>query len=235
MQKEKLLGDYSKLISDTTLLTVLTQIQKEYATKPILPNKEDVFKAFKSCPYNNLKVVILGQDPYPQRGYATGLAFANPSGTKDVSPSLDKIIGLIMKDFPDYESFCDLPFGDPYEEVFDITLNKWAEQGVLLLNSSLTVEESRVGSHSNIWYSFMKELLGNLSEINSGIIYLLFGSDAKVLGTFINKHSNYVFGYDHPAYYARVNKGFECDGFIKANQILKQNNNLKINWNGENV
>lgn len=231
MQKEKLLGSYHKLISNTTLIPILNQLQIEYSSKSILPEKSNVFNAFQQCPYDNLKVVILGQDPYPQKGYATGLAFANPQGTKDISPNLDKIISLLMRDFPNYESFCDLPFGDPYESEFDITLDKWSKQGVLLLNSALTVEESKVGSHSNLWYPFMKELLTNMSEINSGIIYLLFGSNAKVLGTFINRHSNYVFEYNHPAYYVRINKEFECDGFIKANQILKSNHNLKINWN----
>lgn len=234
MQKETLLGEYSKLVSDTTLLSTLMLLQKEYQSNSVFPEKENVFKAFKSCPYKDLKVVILGQDPYPQKGYATGLAFANPDNGLVMSPSLQLIYERLVKDYP-YDDYGELPFDIDYGFGFDRTLESWAKQGVLLLNSSLTVIENKIGSHSNIWYPFIKELLTNLSEINCGIIYLLFGNEAKVFKSFINTNSNYVLEYYHPAYFARNNKEFECDGFIKTNQILKQNNNLKINWNGENV
>lgn len=234
MQKETLLGEYSKLISDTTLLSTLILLQKEYQSNSVFPEKENVFKAFKSCPYKDLKVVILGQDPYPQKGYATGLAFANPDNGLVMSTSLQLIYERLFKDYP-YDDYGELPFDICYGFGFDRTLESWAKQGVLLLNSSLTVIENKIGSHSNIWYPFIKELLTNLSEINCGIIYLLFGNEAKVFKSFINTNSNYVLEYYHPAYFARNNKEFECDGFIKTNQILKQNNNLKINWNGENV
>ena len=234
MQKETLLGEYSKLISDTTLLSTLMLLQKEYQSNSVFPEKENVFKAFKSCPYKDLKVVILGQDPYPQKGCATGLAFANPDNGLVMSPSLQLIYERLVKDYP-YDDYGELPFDIAYGFGFDRTLESWAKQGVLLLNSSLTVIENKIGSHSNIWYPFIKELLTNLSEINCGIIYLLFGNEAKVFKSFINTNSNYVLEYYPPAYFARNNKEFECDGFIKTNQILKQNNNLKINWNGENV
>lgn len=231
MQKEILLGHYHNLVSDDTLKNTLSILQKEYSTKTVFPLKENVFKAFKSCKYKDLRVVIIGQDPYPQQGYATGLAFANFEDGRVMSPSLQLIYERLVKDYPN-EDYGELPFDIAYGFGFDRTLESWANQGVLLLNSSLTVIENKVGSHSNIWYPFMKELITNLSEVNCGIIYLLFGNEAKVFKSFINSKSNYVLEYYHPAYFARINKEFDCDGFIKVNQILKQNNNIKINWNG---
>lgn len=228
------LQEYNRLVSSDTLKVVLNHLILEYKTKHIFPKMQDVFKPFRVCPYKDLKVVIIGQDPYPQKGYATGLAFANPENTKIISPSLQLIKDRIYLDFPEYsEGFIDeLPFGNPFEYIFDITLESWAKQGVLLLNSALTIEENKIGSHSNIWYPFMKELIKNLSEVNSGIIYMLLGNDAKIFKSFINKKSNYILEYKHPAYYARNNEFFQCDGFKKVNKILKENHNIKINWYG---
>jgi uracil-DNA glycosylase len=230
LNKQDLLKGYSKLIDDKTILTILKTLNIEYKNKNVFPEKRNIFKCFNLCDYDNLKVVILGQDPYPQKGFATGLAFGNPKDTKICSPSLQVIINKITKDFPNYNYVSDLPFPDIYDDKFDITLESWAKQGVLLLNSSLTVEENKIQSHSDIWYTFIKELLIGLSSINSGIVYLLFGNSARNFKPFINKKSNYIFEYKHPSYFARNNQGFDCDGFIQVNKILKQTNNLKIQW-----
>lgn len=188
---------------------------------PIFPSQENVFNAFKECPYKDLKVVMLGQDPYPQRGYATGLLFANPVDTIKLSPSLELVKDRIYKDFY-------LP--NPEDFHFDITMKKWAHQGMLLLNSSLTVTENKPGSHSVLWFPFIKDMLIRLSEVNSGIIYLLIGSVAQMFKPFINEKSNYVFCYKHPAYYARIGTEFICDGFLKTNEILKKNNGFTIEF-----
>ena len=217
--KANLLRCYSHLIDD--LNPLLVKLDKEYLNNRVFPAKANVFKAFQVCPYSELRVVILAMDPYPQEGYATGLAFANPKDTKVLSPSLELIKDRIKKDFY---------LESPADFNFDPTLESWAKQGILLLNSSLTVIENHPGSHLKIWQPFIKELLINLSKYTTGIVYLLFGKQAQQYLPFINQISNYTFCYKHPAYYARINSELKCDGFIKAYEIIKRNTNYKIQF-----
>ena len=226
----RLLASYHNYVSEITLRSILLSLNTCYNKSAIFPDKFLIFKAFKSCPKENVKVIIIGQDPYPQKGYATGLAFANPRDTVNISPSLSLIKDRIFKDFRGYnEGMVDLPMGDPYPPYFDITLESWAKQGVLLLNSSLTVEENKPGSHSNLWYPFMKEFISRFSLENPGTIYVLFGKEAKILKSFINKN-NTILEYNHPTYYLRTNKEFDCNTFTKVNEILFKTNKIKINW-----
>lgn len=222
-----IIGDYDIYISKDTLFKTIQQINKEYLKKVVFPSKDLVFKAFKTLPHKDVKVIILGQDPYPQKGYATGIAFGNEN-QQVISPSLEVIKNCIYKYYYK-ENYLDMPLGDPYDYQFDYSLKHWVKQGVLLFNSALTVVENSPGSHSIIWYPFVKEFLINFSESNPGVIYLLLGSPAKKFSTFINANS-YVFKYNHPAYAARFQIPWECDGFLKANEILEKNNNTKIKW-----
>lgn len=214
-----LFKDWIPLINVEKTLRVMGTLETEYSRYSICPRQDCIFKAFQVTPYKDLKVVIIGQDPYPQQGIATGLAFANDANTPDnkISPSLELIMDeLLWGDFPPYK--------------FDITLESWAKQGVLLLNSALTVRYNIPNSHNLLWRPFMSSLLEQLSQRNTGIIYLLFGEQAKSFKSFINPNTNYILEYPHPAYQARLKQRLNCDGFDKANQILKQNNNLTINW-----
>jgi uracil-DNA glycosylase len=111
---------------------------------------------------------------------------------------------------------------------FDLSLESWARQGVLLLNSSLTVEINKPNSHTALWFPFMTEFLKNLSEI-TGMIYVLFGEQAKNLIPYIGP-DNLVLYYKHPAYFARLQVPMECDCFRKINESLTNYNNTKINW-----
>jgi len=219
-RKKNLLGNYSKFISDNTFDELLINLAREYRSRPVLPDSKSIFRAFQVCPHESLNVVFLGQDPYPQKGYATGLAFANPQGTIEISPSLKKIIERVEDDY-----LCHLPFNHSH---FDITLESWAKQGVLLLNSALTVEENRIGSHTEIWYNFIKEFLKGMSEINPGMIYVLLGNQAKSFKPFIK--NGHILQYNHPAYYARIDARFDCNCFTEINKILKKNNNVEIEW-----
>lgn len=212
--------DWSKVINFEELIPIVKKLSGMYNSSiKVTPSQNDVFKAFKSCKYKDLKVVMIGQGPYPQEGVATGLAFANKdSKVLNISPSLDIIIESIERD-------CRIPF-----PIVDITLEKWAEQGILLLNSALTVEVNKPGSHTMLWRPFITSLLTNLSEINSGIIYVLFGNTAKTFKPYINKNSNYIIECNYPAYYARNNTVSGYTIWTDINKILKQNHNLKINF-----
>ncbi len=211
-------GDWISVIDEGRLYKVLKTLSVGYSKMAISPAQEDIFKAFQLCPYKDLKVVMVGQDPYPQKGVATGVAFANKEGTKILSPSLELIQECII---------------DPHKYHnkvnFDITLESWAKQGVLLINSALTVEINKVGTHTMLWRPFISDLLYNISMRNSHVIFVLFGQTAQTFKPYIIGSSN-ILMYKHPAYFARLNQAFDCDAFDKINTILKNNNNFKINW-----
>lgn len=219
--KEFLLKEYQRYISDDTFNTTFLGVDSSCLKEVVYPIKKNVFRAFKECPLDNLRVVMVGQDPYPQAGYATGLLFANPENTNPVSPSLKLVMDRIYKDF--YLS-------NPQDFHFDITMKSWANQGILLLNSSLTVKAGIPGSHSKFWFPFMREFLYNLSISNCGLIYLLFGNEAQLLQPYINPKSSHILTYKHPAYFARIGSEMKCDGFIKINHLLTQMNNQTIKF-----
>ncbi len=161
------------------------------------PQAEHVFKAFHKCPYNECCTVILGQDPYPQRGVATGIAFGNDL-TKN--PSLSPSLGVILNCVARYSE--DLPN-------FDTTLERWESQGILMLNSSLTVKTNQPGSHAEAWKPFIRSIIENLSEEKPDIFWMLLGKQAWEFKDYIkygddSKSGNIVMDY-HPAYYARNN------------------------------
>lgn len=215
------LGEWMKVLDRQELLKIMSFLDTEYLRKNITPLKGDVFNAFIECPYSELKVVMISQDPYSQPGVATGILFGNRSDTleKDLSPSLK----LVKETVIDFEV--------PHNLLtFDNSLKSWANQGILMINAALTVEVNKVGSHMMLWRPLLTSMLTRLSEINSGIIYVLFGSAAHTFEPYINGKSNYILKYKHPAYYARTGKRFECDGFKKVNEILLANMNTKIKW-----
>ena len=125
------------------------------------PEYSNIFKAFELCKYDDCKVIFLGQDPYPPTGVATGILFGNKLGTKELSPSLK----VIKERCVNYE----IPHG-PIE--FDITLESWAKQGILMINSALTCEVGRVGAHFDIWKPFVSKLIHNMSYKDGGMIYV---------------------------------------------------------------
>lgn len=207
--------NYIPVRSLSLLEAVYQKIQdskQKYSEPLILPKQNYLFRAFELCPLNILRIVIVGQDPYPQPGYATGLAFANPPNTSPISPSLELIKNRVEKDFTHLYS---------QPTTFDITLESWAKQGVLLLNSSLTVIANHPGSHTSIWYPFISSLLTELSK-QGNLIFILFGSNAISMQKLLYKKNNSIFAYKHPAYYARLGQEFECDGFIKAKSRLNE-------------
>lgn len=207
-------GDWIKCIDKKILLNTINQIDIKTST----PSSKDWFKAFELCDYNDLKIVMLGYDPYPQKGVATGVLFGNLRNTIDLSPSLN-----IIK-----ESCINLEV-PRNSTIFDPTLESWCKQGILMLNSSLTTKIGYTGAHTMIWRPFIKHLLIKLSEYNTGIIYVLFGDVAKSFKPFIGKN-NIILEEKHPAYYARTNTRMSSNIFIELEKLIKLKYNEKIKF-----
>ena len=196
-------------------------VRKLSASHHICPQLKDIFKAFLLCSLRNLRVVIIGQDPYPQKGVATGLAFANSSDTPEdsYSPSLE----ILRESVIDYTV--------PHKVVnFDPSLEKWEEQGVLMLNTALSCEVGKPGSHSLLWRPFIKSLLINLSKCHTGIVYILMGNDAQSFESYINKKFNHIIKVRHPSWYARQKTRMPSDVWNQVNDILIGQNGYGIEW-----
>ena len=146
MTAREFFGEWYKCINPIELDKVVKQIKPLYEHYQVYPYYKEIFNAFKYCDYNNLKVVFLGLDPYND-GSATGIAFANRENTKALSPSLKVIKDCLEENYT------------PTEQKFDVTLMNWEKQGVLMLNSALTVETDKPKSHSMIWRKFISSFL----------------------------------------------------------------------------
>lgn len=226
MTKEEYFGDWSKVVDLDEADRIMKKLVASNTT--ICPQIKDVFKAFTLCPLNSLRVVALGQDPYPDiykgKPRATGLAFANPTDTpdKDISPSLE-----VLK-----ESIIDYTF--PHKNIiFEPDLEKWEKQGVLLLNTALTCEAGRVGSHALLWRPFIRSLLTKLSCYHIGVVYILMGTAAQSFEPYINKQFNYIIRERHPSWYAREKKKMPSEIWRNVNEVLTSLNGYGIEWYNE--
>lgn len=221
MTIEEYFGGWTKVIDKTELNHVLSVLSKEYLSKSVCPNQTDVFKAFKLCPFEDLKVVFLGQDPYPQKGVATGILFGNKKEVleEDLSPSL-KIIKEAVINFEILHN----------NIIFDQTLENWAKQGILMINSALTVEMNKIGSHVMLWRPFISKLLKNLSESSCSIVYVLFGKQAETFNPYINKKFNHVLKIEHPAYFARNRIKMPHYLFTEIDKKLNDIYGYSIKW-----
>ena len=219
MTIDEYFGDWMKVLDRNETMKImgwLRTVNKE----TLCPNIKDVFKAFKLCPYNKCRVIFVGQDPYPQRGVAQGVLFGNSSDTPEnkLSPSLQVIKESVIN------------FEIPHNLItFDPTLESWAKQGILMINSALTTEIDKVGIHMMKWRPFMIAFLKQMSMINPGIIYVLFGSQAQILEPYISKN-NYVLKIEHPAYFARINKKMPYHIWKDINKILYDLYGERIEW-----
>lgn len=217
-------GDWMNIIDINELAKVTAKLNAMYNDICITPNKEDVFKSFYLCPVKNLKIVFLGQDPYPQKGVATGILFGNNKDvTEDkLSPSL-QIVKRACIDYTVPHSIVD----------FDNTLETWAKQGILMLNSSLTCEVNNVGSHVMLWRPFIASLLKKLSNNYPGIVYVLFGNTAQTFVPYINPLSNNIIKVNHPAWYARMNVEMPNSVFKDIDSLLISKYGSTIKWFNE--
>lgn len=190
--------------------------------KRFTPTLKQVFRAFEQCPVDNLRVIIIGQDPYPHFGVADGLAFSC-SNTGKAQPSLRKIFEAIDETVYTHE------FPKP-EHNPDLT--RWANQGVLLLNSALTCEIDNVGSHYGVWKEFIAYTIDTLNFINSGLIFVLMGKQAQELEEMIGDH-HHIIKTAHPAYASYTKQAWDCNNmFNEINRIISGQNgpDFKITW-----
>lgn len=194
-------------------------ISKEREKKNIFPKKKEVFKSFFLTSFKKLKVVILGQDPYHNKNQADGLAFSVPQGSK-IPPSLRNILKELSFDL---------------KKVFftknNGSLDHWAKQGVLLLNTILTVEENKPSSHKGIgWEKFTDLVISIISKYKKEVIFLLWGAYAQKKISRINLRKHYVLCASHPSPFS-ANKGFfGCKHFSKTNKILVSIGEKPIDW-----
>ena len=210
MTIDEYFGDWMKVLDRAETMKIMGWLRTVNPNTlcPALPN---VFRAFKLCPYNKCNVVFVGQDPYPQKGVATGILFGNSKDTPEdkLSPSLQ----VIRESASNFEV--------PHNIItFDPTLESWAKQGILMINSAFTCEVNKVGSHVNEWRPFTSKLLKNLSNKEPGIIYILFGRQAQTLKPYINEKYSDIIEIEHPAYFARTKKIMPYSVFGKMNDIL---------------
>ncbi|SER45341.1 uracil-DNA glycosylase [Pedobacter rhizosphaerae] len=184
----------------------------------IYPKGADIFNALNTTSFDNVKVVILGQDPYHGTGQAHGLSFSVQRGVA-IPPSLKNIYKELETDISDFKS--------PAHG----NLTHWAEQGVLLLNATLTVRASEAGSHQNRgWEIFTDEIIKALSQKREHIVFLLWGKYAQAKGALIDQKKHYVLTAAHPSPFSAYNGFFGSKHFSKANQLLVQNNLKPIDW-----
>ncbi len=194
----------------------------EYNTKTIFPPKEKIFNALQTTPYDKVRVVIIGQDPYHGIGEAHGMCFSVNPGIK-IPPSLMNIYKELNRDLG-----CKIP-NNGY-------LVKWANQGVLLLNSVLTVEKDKPASHQNKgWEIFTDRIIEELNKSQTPIVFLLWGNFAKQKARLITNKKHLILTSSHPSPFS-VKYGFEgCSHFSKANKFLVSNNLTPIDWQIDDI
>jgi uracil-DNA glycosylase len=212
--KEVLKDEFTK----DCFFQIVTFIKTEKAAgKIIYPPGALMFNAFEKTPFNHVKVVLLGQDPYHNPGQAHGLSFSVPNGVVK-PPSLINIFKELQSDLGIIPSA-------------NGNLEKWAVQGVLLLNASLTVRKNEPGSHSKIgWIDFTDAVIRKISEEKKGVVFLLWGRFAQDKQVLIDETKHHVLKAAHPSPFSADKGFFGCRHFSKANEFLMQEGLQPIDW-----
>lgn len=197
---------------------LIQKLELAYQHEDIWPKPDFLFNAFNLCSYDDVKVVILGQDPYPTPGHAHGLSFSVPASVKPLAKSLQNI-------FKEYES--DLQQKAPENG----DLSHWARQGVLLLNAVLSVQAGEPQSHESWgWEKFTDTVIKTISKEKKGIIFILWGNAAQKKEIFIDKTQHYVIKSPHPSPLSAYRGFFGSKPFSKTNELLALQDKMKINW-----
>ncbi len=198
-------------------LPLIDFVRNEYRTNTVYPPGAEIFHAFDACSFDQVKVVIIGQDPYHGPGQANGLCFSVRDGIK-MPPSLVNIFKEIKSDL-----------GKPIPSTGN--LERWSKQGVLLLNATLTVRASSPGSHQNKgWEVFTDAVIRKISEEKSNVVFLLWGSYAQKKGEVIDRSKHLVLMSAHPSPFSADRGFFGSRHFSKTNDYLKKNGIREIEW-----
>lgn len=192
-------------------------VRSEYQRTKIYPPPKQIFYAFNHCPFDHVKVIIIGQDPYHGQGQANGLCFSVRNGVA-IPPSLQNIYKEIHDDL-----------GLPIPTTGN--LEHWADQGVLLLNATLTVQAGQAGSHQGKgWEQFTDAVIKILSDQKTGLVFLLWGNYAKQKGAIIDRSKHHVLTAAHPSPFSANNGWFGCKHFSQTNALLHANGQTPIAW-----
>ena len=196
---------------------LISFVKEEYAGQQVYPPGKQIFHAFEECPFDKVEVVILGQDPYHGPGQANGLAFSVSEGIR-TPPSLKNIFKEIKEDLGK-----EIPNSG--------NLERWAEQGVLLLNATLTVRANTAGSHQNKgWETFTDAVIKKISDEKKNVVFMLWGAYAQKKGAIIDDTKHLVLKAAHPSPFAADKGFFGTHHFSKANAYLKAHGKKEIDW-----
>lgn len=199
-------------------IDLMQKVDDEYANFTCFPPKELIFNAFEKCSFDDLKVVIIGQDPYHGDGEANGLCFSVNDGVK-IPPSLRNIFTEINTEF---------------DTIFIPTsgnLERWARQGVLMLNATLTVRKDVANSHKHLkWQTFTDAVIKLISEKKENVVFMLWGNFAQKKGQLVDKEKHLVLESGHPSFASVHKKWFGNNHFILCNEYLLTKNNVVIDW-----
>jgi len=197
-------------------------VDNEYKVKTIFPERKNIFSALKNTPYENVKIVILGQDPYHGTGEAHGMAFSVCPGVK-TPPSLQNIYKELNQELD-----CYIP-NNGY-------LMKWSKQGVLLLNSVLTVQKDTPASHKGRgWEQFTDKIIEEINKKEEPVVFMLWGSFAKSKACLVTNPKHLILTAAHPSPFSARNGFFGCNHFTKANDFLNSKGIESIDWQIENI
>jgi uracil-DNA glycosylase len=207
-------------INKNYFVELMAKINQFYDEKReyIFPEKSKLFNAFNLCLFEEIKVVILGQDPYPTKGYAQGLCFSVESNVRPFPKSLNNI-------FKEIESDLSIPFPE------NGNLERWANQGVLLLNSVLTVEKGQADSHKGMgWEQFTDAVIELISQKKENVVFILWGSKALSKSILIDEKKHLILSSVHPSPLSAYRGFFGCNHFSKTNEYLVSKGSKTIDW-----
>lgn len=210
-------SNWLKVIEEDELERLIPVLRKTYSNRICYPNYKSIFKVFNITPYEKLKCVFLIQNPYPNK-LATGIALGIPEGSEKLTPELALIKDAVI----DYTN------PNCTNQLFDYTLESWCKQGILLLNTSLTVETGKPGSHNNIWLRFMIKLIKNISLKNNGLVWVIIGNDIKYFKKYI--YNGIIFERPSLNYYIKNNLSLDPELFIDIKNTIKSHYNEDIKF-----
>lgn len=206
------------LFEDERYQHIRAFLKAEYSTHIVYPDMHDIFNCFRYTPYDKVKVVLLGQDPYHNEGQAHGLCFSVPDGIQK-PPSLVNMLKELKDDLG-------------YPEPRNGDLSKWAHEGVLLMNTALTVRAHQANSHANCgWSWFTDSVIQLLNREKQNLVFILWGGNARRKAPFIDRNKHLILECAHPSPLSAYNGFFGCRHFSKTNDYLEQHGIAPIDWN----